>query len=186
METPLVRRANDADRDVIMAMADRLQEGVAAWRDPRAVLDAVRGWVHESLEALSDPDRAVFVAERQGRVIGFATVSERTHFAGDVDAYIGELVVSKEAEGQGVGRALVGAAEDWAHSRGRKRIAVDTGAANSPARRFYAALGFAPGVAISITQQGRPRLIPVMERETTRNDGMHRDAYHQPRLRAAL
>ena len=69
-------------------------------------------------------------------------VSERSHFAGEVDAYIGELVVSKAAEGGGVGRALVGAAEDWARARGRKRVVVDTGAANMPARGFYAALGF--------------------------------------------
>ena len=69
-------------------------------------------------------------------------VSERSHFTGEVDAYIGELVVSKAAEGGGVGRALVGAAADWARGRGRKRVVVDTGAANMPARRFYAALGF--------------------------------------------
>lgn len=69
-------------------------------------------------------------------------VSERAHFTGEVDAYIGELVVSKAAEGAGVGRALVAAAEDWGRARGRKRVVVDTGAANIAARRFYAALGF--------------------------------------------
>ena len=68
--------------------------------------------------------------------------SERSHFTGETDAYIGELVVSKAAEDGGAGRALVGAAEDWARARGRKRVVVDTGAANMPARRFYAALGF--------------------------------------------
>jgi GNAT superfamily N-acetyltransferase len=46
------------------------------------------------------------------------------------------------AEGGGVGRALVGAAENWARVRGRKRVVVDTGAANILARKFYAALRF--------------------------------------------
>jgi GNAT superfamily N-acetyltransferase len=103
---------------------------------------AVVGWVRESLADLSHPDRGAFVAERNGEVVGFVCVSERSHFTGEVDTYIGELVVSKGAEGGGVGRALVGAAENWGRARGRKRIVVDTGAANAPARQFYAALGY--------------------------------------------
>ena len=125
-----------------MGMAERLQEGVASWRDPEAVRLAVIDWVRESLGDLSDPDSGAFVAERDGEVVGFVCVSERAHFTGEVDAYIGELVVSKAAEGAGVGRALVGVAEDWGRARGRKRVVVDTGAANIAARRFYAALGF--------------------------------------------
>jgi GNAT superfamily N-acetyltransferase len=138
-----IRPAQDLDRDLLMGMAERLQEGVAAWRDPEAVRLAVSGWVRDSLRGLADPNSAAFVAERDGEVVGFVCVSERAHFTGEIDAYIGELVVSKAAEGGGVGRALVGAAEGWGRARGRKRVAVDTGAANTPARRFYAALGFA-------------------------------------------
>jgi ribosomal protein S18 acetylase RimI-like enzyme len=137
-----IRSAKDSDRDILLAMAERLQEGVATWRDPGAVVQAVRGWVRDSLEDLSAPDSAAFVAEREGAVVGFVCVSERTHFTGEIDTYIGELVVSKTAEGRGVGRALVDAAEDWGRARGRKRVVVDTGASNTPARRFYAALGY--------------------------------------------
>ena len=102
-----------------MGMAERLQEGVASWRDPEAVRLAVIDWVRESLGDLADPDSGEFVAERDGEVVGFVCVSERAHFTGEVDAYIGELVVSKAAEGAGVGRALVAAAEDWGRARGR-------------------------------------------------------------------
>jgi ribosomal protein S18 acetylase RimI-like enzyme len=123
-------------------MAGRLQEGVAAWRGPEAVQQAVTGWMRESLKDLSDPDRAAFVADLDGQVVGFVCVTERSHFTGEVDAYIGELVVSEAAEGRGVGRALVRAAEDWGRARERKRVVVDTGAANTPARNFYAALGY--------------------------------------------
>jgi len=114
-----------------MRMADRLQEGVAPWREHDAVLVAVRGWVSDSIGELPDPESASFVAERGGEVV----VSERAHFAGEVDTYIGELVVTEAAEGTGVGRALVGAAESWGHARGRRRVVVDTGAANARARR---------------------------------------------------
>ena len=139
---PLVRPAVTGDAAAVLELADRLQEGVAPWRDPRAVLDSVRGWVRGSIEALDDPDAAVFVAERAGAVVGFAGVSERAHFTGEVDTYIGELVVTPSAEGAGVGRALVDAAAEWGRSRGRRRVVVDTGAANASARSFYAALGF--------------------------------------------
>ena len=81
-----------------MRMADRLQEGVAPWREHDAVLIAVRGWVSDSLSELSDPESASFVAERGGEVVGFICVSERAHFAGEVDTYIGELVVTEAAE----------------------------------------------------------------------------------------
>lgn len=98
--------------------------------------------MRDSLGDLSDPNSAAFVAERDGEVVGFVCVSERAHFTGEIDAYIRELVVSKAAEGSGVGRALVGTAEGWGRARGRKRVVVDTGAANLRARRFYAAVGF--------------------------------------------
>ena len=126
----------------MLELADRLREGVAAWREPGSVREAVRGWVRDAVEDLADPNTAAFVAERDNEVVGFVCVSERAHFTGEVDTYIGELVVAKAAEGTGVGRALVGAAEGWGRSRGRRRVVVDTGAANTPARRFYAALGF--------------------------------------------
>ena len=142
MASLVIRAAEDSDRDLLLELAERLQEGVAPWRDPQEVRRAVIDWVGESLADLSDADSAAFVAERDGEVVGFVCASERSHFTGEVDTYIGELVVARSAEGSGVGRALVGAAEDWGRARGRQRVVVDTGAANTPARRFYAALGY--------------------------------------------
>jgi len=139
-----VRRATPGDTDEILLLADRLQEGVAPWRDQHAVRDAVRGWVEDAIGRVGDPDSALLVVEdNAGIVIGFVGASERDHFTGETDTYIGELVVAPAAERQGAGRALVGAAMAWGRDRGRRRVVVDTGAANTAARRFYAALGFA-------------------------------------------
>lgn len=142
MDKLQIRPVRESDKDVLVEMAERLQEGVAPWRDPEAVRRSVVAWVRESLADLAALESRVFVAERNGEVVGFVCASERTHFTGEVDTYIGELVVAKQAERAGVGRTLVGAAEAWGRSRGRNRVTVDTGAANTAARSFYAALGY--------------------------------------------
>jgi ribosomal protein S18 acetylase RimI-like enzyme len=137
-----IRPATTADVDTVMSLADRLLVGVAPWREEAAVTAAVRGWVRTSLAAMAEPGHAVLVAELEGVVVGFVTLSPAPHWAGDPDAYIGELVVSPEAEGRGIGRALVVAAMERARENGSTRIRVSTGAANTRARSLYRALGF--------------------------------------------
>jgi ribosomal protein S18 acetylase RimI-like enzyme len=139
-----IRRATDTDEGAVLALADRLCEGVAAWRDSEAVLQAVRGWVRSSLDTREDTGHAVLVAEVDGAVVGFVTVSPSRHWSGERDASIGELVVAPEAEGRGVGSALVEAAISYARESGEGRISVSTGAANERARQLYARLGFEP------------------------------------------
>lgn len=136
-----IRSLEAGDRDGVAALADRLTEGVAAWRDSRAVTQAVRSWIEESSSA--DFEGAAFVAiDDRENVIGFISLSTTTHFGGEVDAYIGELVVASSAEGQGVGAELVAAAERQARSDGRRCITLTTGAANERALRFYRRLGY--------------------------------------------
>ncbi len=139
----LIREYDDArDRDRVTGLADRLTAGARPWRDRDRWLAVVRGWVAESVDAAGEPGHAVYVAEDDAGVQGFVSVTSRRHFTGDLDAYVGELVVSVEAEGHGVGRLLVGAAETWARAQGFRTLTLDTGAANAAARRLYAATGF--------------------------------------------
>jgi GNAT superfamily N-acetyltransferase len=138
-----VRSYQPTDRDAVQALGDRLTEGVAPWRDPARVSDAVAGWVRDSLEQATDDTCEVLVASDGDLVVGFVTVTEQRHWSGETDAYIGELVVAEHAEGRGVGRQLVEAAERWAVGRGHRRITLETGAANHAARSFYASLGYA-------------------------------------------
>jgi len=115
---------------------------VAPWRDAEAVDKAVVGWVEGSLERTGDPGAEVLVAEQNGRLVGFVSVACQRHWSGSLDAYIGELVVSTDAERQGVGSTLVRAAVDWGRAHEVERVTVSTGAANAAARRLYASLGF--------------------------------------------
>lgn len=133
----VIRPYDPNDRRAVEALLPRLCIGAAAWIDPDDMLGVVRRWVDESLAG-----GTVFVAERDGTVVGFVTVTERPHFTGRPEAYVGELAVAEDSARSGVGRALMAAVEDWARERGLARVSLDTGAANAGARRFYEALGY--------------------------------------------
>lgn len=59
------------------------------------------------------------------------------------DGALGELAVATHVSRRGTGRALVDAADAWARDHGLANLTVHTGAFNTDARAFYAALGFA-------------------------------------------
>jgi ribosomal protein S18 acetylase RimI-like enzyme len=139
-----IRPFQAVDRDGVMVLAPRLTEWVSAWRQPEAVLAAVRGWVSGSADKAGDDDHAFYVAAARDQVVGLVTVCEQAHFGGQVDAYVGELVVAADWEGRGVGTRLMRAAEGWAADRGLAFITLHTGADNGPARGLYTSLGFTP------------------------------------------
>ena len=137
-----IRPYQRQDRPAAMSLADRLCIGVAPWRAPDAVREAVTGWVRGSLDGAGSDDRAVIVADVAGQLVGLVTVGERRHFTGEVDAYVGELIVAAEAERRGVGTRLMAAAEEWGRRRGLRHLTLETGSANRIARAFYASLGY--------------------------------------------
>jgi ribosomal protein S18 acetylase RimI-like enzyme len=107
------------------------------------MLSTVQKWIAGSI-ARQGAKAEVFVAlSDTGEPLGFATVSEETHFTGESQAYIGELATMPEAEGTGVGKALVLACEAWARGCGLRILSLSTGAANARALGFYRHLGFA-------------------------------------------
>jgi ribosomal protein S18 acetylase RimI-like enzyme len=137
-----VRRYETRDRQAVLDLAPRLSEGVAAWRSPDRVRAAVTGWVVDALEHSTDPGRFVYVADIDGAVAGFVSGEERTHWSGEPELYVGELAVSMQYKGRGIGRALIEAVTEHAKHLGLATITLDTGAANTPARAFYRRLGF--------------------------------------------
>jgi GNAT superfamily N-acetyltransferase len=64
--------------------------------------------------------------------------------------------VAEDSEGQGIGRLLVAGVTAWAAGLGL-RVELDTGAANTRARSFYAAIGFREeGVRLVAVDQPLP------------------------------
>jgi ribosomal protein S18 acetylase RimI-like enzyme len=143
-----IRPFQPGDLAGVMALAPRLTEWVPAWRDPAAVLAAVRGWVSGAAAKASEDGHGFYVAATAGPgtaghgIVGLVHVSEQEHFSGQVDAYVGELAVAPGWERRGIGGQLMRAAQDWAAARGLPFICLDTGADNGPARGLYTSLGF--------------------------------------------
>ena len=138
-----IRPTDDDDRAGVLELAPRLAEGVAPWRDQAEAQLAGRRWLEESLDAAKARDGAVLVAADADGIAGVISVRASTHFTGERDGYIGELVVAERASRHGIGRALIAAADAWARDHGLRNLTLHTGAFNTNARGFYAALGFA-------------------------------------------
>ncbi len=136
------REYNPADRDAVIALAPRLTDGMPTWREPAAWLSAVRGWVRDSAVNAGQPGHAMYVAVAGEQVVGLVSVSERTHFTGQVDAYVGELITAAGMERRGIARALMAAGRPGALAHGLRCLTLETGAANQSDRSFYAALGY--------------------------------------------
>jgi ribosomal protein S18 acetylase RimI-like enzyme len=76
--------------------------------------------IWDSQNLLSDGSE-VFVAECEGKVIGFVVYNMKS-----VDDNIDNLVVAKEEQGKGIGKALVEYVERLAESRGYNVMKTDT------------------------------------------------------------
>ncbi len=137
-----VRPYTSADRAFILCLAPRLAIGKQPWRDLTLWLKTVEEWLTESIEQHNQKTMVLIAEDEQSERLGFATVSHSTHFTGQKQAYIGELVTSEAAEGQGVGTALVKACEQWARAQGYVIITLTTGAGNARALKFYEHLDF--------------------------------------------
>jgi GNAT superfamily N-acetyltransferase len=92
----------------------------------------------------------LYVADSQGTVLAAVVMNEQCDPAYDDAAwiYIGphvivhRLCVSPAAQGQGVGRRLMSAVEDWARARRYRAIRLDAFSLNPHALRMYTGLGY--------------------------------------------
>ena len=94
------------------------------------------------LFAVARDGGTVFLASGSDGPLGLAALTSHAaiHAAAPV-AYITALVVGEQARGQGVGRALVAAAERWARARGCVRLSVTSAERRADAHAFYPACG---------------------------------------------
>ena len=138
-----IRVAVAADRDFVLAMADRLVSfDVPSFRTKDELAEgdrrALAEWFREP-----KPDEALFVAELDGRPAGCAyLVTMVDYFNKRPHAHLSVLAVTMEAEGKGVGSALLDRSEAWARECGSDRLTLSALVTNSRARALYERRGF--------------------------------------------
>jgi L-amino acid N-acyltransferase YncA len=140
-----IRRATAADARGIAEVH------VGSWRHayrgllPDGFLDRLSVEEREASwrEAFRDRGAAVFVAEEEGRVIGFASFGpSRDRDAGPEVGEIPAIYVDPTVVGAGVGRALLDAAIEAMREAGYRRATLWVLEANAHARRFYERAGW--------------------------------------------
>lgn len=142
--TVRVRQARLTDRAWIIRQAPRLHEfGPPPFRPVPVMDDAVIRDIARTIDAPSG-DRIVLVAEIDtGDPFGFAhVVTASDFFTGEPHGHLSDLVVAREGEGRGVGRALIGAAEAWSRERGHRLFSLNVFEDNARARALYERLGY--------------------------------------------
>jgi RimJ/RimL family protein N-acetyltransferase len=137
----VVRPARPSDAAALVALAEAVgsePEGwlisESRWRsvgDERRYLKAVR----------NHPDAGVFLAERDGEIVGRLSISRDPHPASRHVADLG-LMVAVTARRQGVGRALLEQAVTWAQATGVRKLELHVFPHNEPAIRLYEQFGF--------------------------------------------
>jgi GNAT superfamily N-acetyltransferase len=138
-----VRPYKPGDDAFVLSLAPRLLIGIPPWRSVERWLESVQQWLTGDFEEHGTKSMLFIAENEQGERLGFAGVAHSRHFTGEGQAYLGELAVSEEAEGQGAGQALVHACEQWAREQGYHSLVLDTGTTNNErACRFYQRLGF--------------------------------------------
>ena len=95
--------------------------------------------------AIAEPadGETLLVAERDGSIAGFIHLKKVVdYFTRQSIAHIADVVVAQSAEGTGVGKALMSAAEEWASTCGYTMVQLHVLVGNSRARSMYERLGY--------------------------------------------
>lgn len=141
----IVRRAQATDSDALCAIwLENAELLVKADTSYGLAPDAAEQWQAALATWLGRPDVAVFVAERQGKVLGFLVAALAGNAPGLLPArygFISDLAVDPHAKSGGIGRALLEATRAWFRSGGIDQIEARVPARNAVAQAFWRAVG---------------------------------------------
>ena len=88
-------------------------------------------------------ERQVFVAEKNGKVVGMCSIQTLISTAeGGLAGLVEDVVVRDGDRGKGIGNTLMGAVGDWARRHGLKRLQLLADRDNATALKFYESRGW--------------------------------------------
>jgi ribosomal protein S18 acetylase RimI-like enzyme len=145
-----IRDFGERDETGVIALARQLQKHELAYYGRMKPVDAMDAGYVAHLQADVHKHQGRFlVAELNERLVGYCTLLTHCDSSDEFDellytyAYVGDLVVAEDARGHGVGALLIAECEASARAAQQKWLRLSVMAANTKARRFYAAQGFA-------------------------------------------
>ena len=141
-----VRRARKEDGETIARLALALFAQHRSYDPDRfAELANLEGAARYYVSRADTGESGVFVAELDGRVIGFAYLEyERLDYANLLEnaVWLHDLYVDEAARGTGAGKKLIEAASGFAKQLGAGKLVLSVAAKNASGHEFFGHLGF--------------------------------------------
>ncbi|HEX8028779.1 MAG TPA: GNAT family N-acetyltransferase [Vicinamibacterales bacterium] len=148
----VIRRATSRDAPALGELGASLMRLHFAFdqlrfMDPGVNRDAEAGYADFLGSQLADDAAIVYVAERQGQVVGYVYAAIEPlswKELRDECGFIHDLLVTEAVRRSGVGESLLDAAIEWLREQGMPRVVLGTAAENDGARRLFERRGFRP------------------------------------------
>ena len=147
--TPSIRPAAHTDFGAVAELMRGFMALHHHWQ-PDMFRPALLGFTAAIFQSwLQRPDDLYLVAERDGKIMGYACASRYGESGSDFTfprraVFISVIVVAPETRRRGVGRALFEAIEAWAVEYGAEYVGLYVSPFNELARTFYTGLGYNP------------------------------------------
>ena len=131
-----IRLAEARDLDQLAELFDQYRQFYECPPD----LGAAKNWLAENLERGRS---TLFAADNGSQLLGFAQLYPALCSVDLVDYFVlYDLYVIEAARRQGIARALMNAASDWAKVQGAARLDLETARDNAPGQALYRDLGY--------------------------------------------
>ena len=131
-----VRPAEARDLDQLADLFDQYRQFYECPPD----LGAAKNWLAENLERQRS---TIFAADNGAQLLGFTQLYPALCSVDLVNYFVlYDLYVIEAARRQGLARALMNAASDWAKTQGAARLDLETARDNAPGQALYRDLGY--------------------------------------------
>jgi ribosomal protein S18 acetylase RimI-like enzyme len=143
-----IRRAERRDAEALGRLGAMLMRTHYAF-DPQRFLAPMegseRGYAAFLAGVLASSDACVFVAEQEGRIVGYVFAALEPMSWKELRGpagFIHDVAVAEDARRGGVATQLMHAAIDWLREHGAPRVMLGSAAQNTGAQRLFHRLGF--------------------------------------------
>jgi GNAT superfamily N-acetyltransferase len=141
----IIRDAERTDYDFIFKLSpDLAKVANLTWHSDAIVAKMQDDYIAQILNQTS-VNKITLIAEKDGVALGFVHACEhQDSISNEACGTVPLLAVSAKAQGMGVGKLLMQAAEKWSKHQGYRLLHLEVFANNKKAKGFYDNLGFEP------------------------------------------